>query len=71
MCKAPTALSQDRKYSLLGYVDILEKAPPNGASVHDLKQEITVLRLHLQLGWDITKDFEEKVKGTIRRIYHL
>lgn len=52
-----------------GYINLLEKSPCNGATVHLVKQFSTVLALKLRLDTDISEDYEEKVKKLIRRIY--
>lgn len=63
------ALKEDRRWLLLGYLEMLEKCPPNGRIVHNAVQKITVLRLCLQLSVDIDTKAEEQIKGIIKELY--
>lgn len=69
MNKKPRLLTPERRLHLLGYLDMLEKSKPNAACVHDKLQQITALRMHLKVSWEIDQDFEARIKRTIHRLY--
>jgi hypothetical protein len=62
-------LAFERRIVLLGYYRILERAPGNGATIHRTKQYMTVLKMRLGMGADITPQYENEIKNTIRRLY--
>lgn len=62
-------LAWDRRVMLLGYYNMLERAPGNGACIHDTKQYMTVLKARIEMGIDISNEYEVKIKKVISRLY--
>lgn len=66
-----TPLSFERRVMLLGFYNLLEKAPGNGACIHKTKQYLTVLRMRIAMGVDVTAGYEAEIRKVIRRLYPL
>ena len=62
-------LTYERKYLLLGYKDMLDKAPPNGRLIHEVTSKRTGLYLCLKAQADIDATYEMRVKDLIRELY--
>lgn len=66
-----TPLTFPRRVLLLGLYNLLEQAPGNGACIHRTKQYLTVLRLRIAMGVDISASYETEIRKVIRRLYPL
>ncbi len=64
-----TQLTIGRRYLLIGYLDIIERATPNARVAHERAQKITALRLALQVDFDLPDGYELEVKRLIRELY--
>lgn len=60
-----------RYWLLKGYLELLEKSPGNGATIHDRIQLITALRMSMELGYDIDAKLEKRIKDCIHRDYEM
>ena len=62
-------MNDNDKYKLMGYLNILERMPPNGRTIHQVKNKIQGLRLLLDGQVQIQPEYEEAVKQLIRKNY--
>lgn len=62
-------IDYSRRIVLLGYYNLIDKAPACGATIHKTKQFLTVLKMRIGMGADISSEYENEIKKVIRRLY--
>lgn len=63
-------LSFERRMILQGYYNMFRDAKGNGGCNHKHKQFQTVLKIRLEMGMDISQEYENQIKQVIRRLYN-
>lgn len=57
------------KFKILGYINLLEAAQPNGRHIHSVRNKLTALKMLLLNQVTFTVEYELQVKDLIHKLY--